>query len=146
VDVQPLHGLTDLEIIFSKLGACYCGCGGRAGHRRSLLGVGVAVVNALSDSLVVETTRAGRRYRMRYERGAAIGGLECTGAARFSGTLIRFVPDGSIFERSAELNRTRVIEQLHATAALVPGLSIHFADRRHPASFSTTFHCPSGLI
>src|SRR2546421_8121311 len=48
VDVQPPHELTHLEIIFTKLRACYCGCGRGAGQPRSLLNIGVAVVNALS--------------------------------------------------------------------------------------------------
>lgn len=141
VDLHEKSGQTLLELVFTTIAACYCGCTKRAGHRRSLYGFGVSLVNALSESLVVETTRDAVRYRMRFERGKVVGGLERVGAADGPGTRIRFLPDRSIFDPAADLDAERVREELHGLAALVPGLSLELvAD-----GSSTALRCPDGL-
>ncbi|HZU95269.1 MAG TPA: ATP-binding protein, partial [Planctomycetota bacterium] len=135
-------GIPALEVIFTKLGACICGCKEPPAHRHGGWGVGVAVVNALSEWLVVETTREGQRYRMRFERGVTVGGLERVGPAAVPGTCVHFRPAPTIFEPTAELRPSRIAERLGEIAALVPELSAELVDQ---SQAKRSFRCPGGL-
>ena len=142
---HPESGKTTLELVFTTLAACYCGCEGGAGHRRSLFGVGVSVINALSAWLSVETSREGKLYRMRFERGKAVSELECLGVSKAPGTRIHFLPDRSIFDADAEFDRGRLLEEFNGLAALAPGFVFELIDQRLSSVFAQKFHCPRGL-
>ncbi|MEZ0230018.1 MAG: hypothetical protein ACAI25_15445 [Planctomycetota bacterium] len=115
------------------------------GVRRSLFGMNVSLITALSESLVVETTDAGERYRMRFARGITEGELERLGPTKTSGTLIRFVPDRTIFESTARLDQTQLVEELSGLAGLIPGLALGLVDSRTSTPFAVSFSCPRGL-
>src|SRR5262245_9300650 len=66
-----------------------------------LHGVGVSVVNALSETLELEVWRNGQVYQQTYERGAPTGELEMTGTTKRRGTKITFKPDSQIFESTS---------------------------------------------
>ncbi|MBT3365716.1 MAG: DNA topoisomerase (ATP-hydrolyzing) subunit B [Nitrospina sp.] len=94
-----------------------------------LHGVGVSVVNALSESLSLEIKREGKTYNQKYSRGKPISKLEETGKTSSSGTKIIFNPDDEIFE---DLNfRFQILSnRLRELAFLNKGLKIHIHDER----------------
>ena len=99
-DVMPEQGLPALTVVLTKLHAG--GKFGGDGYKVSggLHGVGVSVVNALSEWLVAEVRRDGKVYRQEFSRGAPTTEMEVVGQAPKSdtGTTITFLPDTDIFE------------------------------------------------
>ncbi|KHE93552.1 MAG: DNA gyrase subunit B, partial [Candidatus Scalindua brodae] len=94
-----------------------------------LHGVGVSVVNALSEWLEVEVRRDGHMYVQRYERGETKTALEERGATKKRGTKIIFKPDSSIFE-TIELSYDIVKKRIRELAFLNKGLCINIIDER----------------
>ena len=93
VDVHPESGLNTLEVVLTKVHA-----GGKFDHDTykvsgGLHGVGVTVVNALSEWLEAEVRREGQVWRQDFRQGVADGPVRATGAAKTTGTKIRFLPD-----------------------------------------------------
>ncbi|MEI7632933.1 MAG: DNA topoisomerase (ATP-hydrolyzing) subunit B [bacterium] len=94
-----------------------------------LHGVGVSVVNALSEWLEVEVKRDGILWKQRYERGAPKTGLEKIGAARKTGTTVRFKADYKIFE-TVDFNYDTLANRLRELAFLNKGITITLQDER----------------
>ncbi len=103
VDLLP-YGISRLESVFTELLACDCGCDEPPGHREDDPGVGLAVVNALSAFLKVETTRDGIRYSMAFEKGVCTQPLTTLGTSSRAGTKLCFAPDRSLFDSSSVVN------------------------------------------
>src|SRR6478735_6846979 len=101
VDVMADQGLPALTVVLTKLHAG--GKFGGDGYKVSggLHGVGVSVVNALSERLVAEVHRDGRVYRQEFERGEPRGPMEVVGEAGETGTTISFLPDAEIFDETS---------------------------------------------
>src|SRR5215203_7213434 len=97
VDVMP-DGESALTTVLTKLHAG--GKFGGEGYKVSggLHGVGVSVVNALSEWLVAEVQRDGKVYRQEFARGEPTTELKKSGVAKDTGTTISFLPDGDVFE------------------------------------------------
>jgi len=98
VDIHPQYGRPALEIVMTVLHA-----GGKFDHESysfsgGLHGVGVSVVNALSEWLEVEVRRDGRIYWQRYVHGNVASDVQVKGTSEHTGTTVTFKPDGSIFE------------------------------------------------
>jgi DNA gyrase subunit B len=132
VDVMPEQGLPALTVVLTKLHAG--GKFGGEGYKVSggLHGVGVSVVNALSERLVAEVRRDGTLYRQEFERGAPIGDMETVGKMEKdepAGTTISFLPDAEIFEE-LEVDAAAVTQRLRETAFLTKGLHIKLVDER----------------
>jgi DNA gyrase subunit B len=108
-----------------------------------LHGVGISVVNALSEWLELEITRDGQSFRQRYERGERVTDLELVGPAEGSGTSVHFMPDSSIFDSEARLDYGRFARRLRQLAYLVAGLEISVDDQRE--ANSDRFHAEGGL-
>jgi len=116
-----------------------------------LHGVGVSVVNALSEKLEVEVARQGQLYRQVFARGVPKGGLEKLGkVANRRGTKIRFKPDAQIFGAKAAFDPQRVFKMARAKAYLFGGVEIRWtcdpalvAGKDIPAE--ATFHFAEGL-
>jgi DNA gyrase subunit B len=132
VDVMPEQGQSALTVVLTKLHAG--GKFGGEGYKVSggLHGVGVSVVNALSERLVAEVRRDGRMYRQEFERGQPLGDMEVVGKIgkdEPTGTTISFLPDSEIFE---ELNAdaATITQRLRETAFLTKGLHIKLVDER----------------
>lgn len=98
-----------------------------------LHGVGVSVVNALSEWLEVEVCKDGWRYRQRYERGFPVHPLEKCGPTDQVGTLVTFRPDDRIFE-TTEFSFDILSRRLRELAFLNSGLLITLSDERPEAS------------
>ncbi len=94
-----------------------------------LHGVGISVVNALSEWLEVEIFRNGRIYHQRYERGKKIVELKVTGKSKRTGTKITFRPDPKIFEE-INFENDIIIQRLRELAFLNRGTRITFKDLR----------------
>ena len=117
-----------------------------------LHGVGVSVVNALSDRLVVEVARERQLYRQTYSRGAPMGPLESVGAVQNRrGTTILFHPDAEIFGERAHLKPSTMYRLARSKAYLFRGVKIRWkcdpillADAEIPAE--DTLHFPNGLV
>lgn len=122
-------GKPAVEVVLTKLHA-----GGKFSNKAykvagGLHGVGVSVVNALSEWLEVWVKRNGRIYHMRFEKGKPVTGLEITGSSNETGTLIRFKPDEEIFE-TTEFRYDIVAQRLKELAYLTKGLKIRLIDER----------------
>ncbi|MBI3598681.1 MAG: DNA gyrase subunit B, partial [Nitrospirae bacterium] len=94
-----------------------------------LHGVGVSVVNALSEKLQLEIKREGIVYQQEYERGKPLFPLKVTGKSKRRGTTITFRPDPSIFEQ-VEFSYDTLSQRLRELAFLNKGLKIFIADER----------------
>ena len=131
VDVIEEQGLSALTVVLTKLHAG--GKFGGEGYKVSggLHGVGVSVVNALSERLVAEVRRDGKLYRQSFERGVPLGDVEVVGKTEKgeTGTTISFLPDAEIFE-DVDFSVTTLVQRLRETAFLTRGLRIILVDER----------------
>ncbi len=100
-----------------------------------LHGVGVSVVNALSEWLVIRVEQNGNVYEQRYERGKPVTELEIVGKSKKTGTMISFKADKEIFE-AVEYDYEVLQTRLRELAFLNKGLSIHLKDERTEMSDS----------
>ena len=94
-----------------------------------LHGVGISVVNALSESLDLEIRRDGHVWRQSYERGDPVGPLTQGEATADTGTIITFLPDGDIFEET-DYSFETLAQRLREMAFLTRGLRIELIDER----------------
>ena len=129
VDVMADQGRPALEVVLTKLHAG--GKFGGEGYKVSggLHGVGVSVVNALSEWLVAEVHRDGTVYRQEYERGVPKADMEVIGKTKETGTKISFLPDADIFEE-VEFSVETLVQRLRETAFLTKSLAIVLVDER----------------
>lgn len=117
-----------------------------------LHGVGVSVVNALSDLLEVEVARGRQLYRQRFTRGVPIGGLEKLGDVHNRrGTRVRFHPDADIFGKNAAFEPARIYRMARSKAYLFGGVNIRWScdpsliKDKDPTPAKAEFHFPGGL-
>ncbi|MET0560479.1 MAG: DNA topoisomerase (ATP-hydrolyzing) subunit B [Gaiellaceae bacterium] len=131
VDVISEQGLPALTVVLTKLHAG--GKFGGDGYKVSggLHGVGVSVVNALSEWLVAEVRRDGKVYRQEFARGEPTTDMTTVGVAAKdeSGTIISFLPDSEVFEET-EYDAATLLQRLRETAFLTRGLRIVLRDER----------------
>lgn len=153
VDPHPKYkNKSALEVIMTTLHA-----GGKFdskvyGTSGGLHGVGVSVVNALSEHLTVEVARGQRLYRQAFSRGQALGKLEDLGPVRNRrGTLVRFRPDPEIFKKNIRFEPERLFRIARSKAYLFGGVEIRWRcapERIGPAGMvpaEAVFHFPGGL-
>ncbi len=129
VDIHPTQKRPAVEVVLTTLHA-----GGKFDKKAysvsgGLHGVGVSVVNALSDFLEVEICRDGRRYFQRYEKGRPVCELEERGASDRTGTTVVFLPDESIFG-VIDYSFETLTQRLRELAFLNRGLRIKLRDKR----------------
>jgi DNA gyrase subunit B len=108
-----------------------------------LHGVGVSVVNALSEKLHLEISRDGHVWRQDYERGKPQGPLAEREATKETGTTLTFQPDSEVFEE-IEFDFETLAERLRETAFLTRGLKIELIDERGQTN-SVTFQYEGGI-
>jgi DNA gyrase subunit B len=131
VAIMEKEGRPAVEVVLTVLHAGgKFGDGGGYKVSGGLHGVGVSVVNALSERLHVEVRRDGHVWTQDYERGAPQGPLEKGATTSETGTTITFLPDGDIFENTARLEFSTLEQRLRETAFLTRGLKISITDER----------------
>ncbi|MCI4342071.1 MAG: DNA topoisomerase (ATP-hydrolyzing) subunit B [Thermoplasmata archaeon] len=142
VEIHPKYNRPALEIVLTVLHAgskfdrqAYKVSGG-------LHGVGLHVVNALSEWFEVKVRRGGKLYFQRYERGAPVSALSTLGPAEGTGTEQRFKPDTTVFETTV-FDKETVGRRLKELSFLNPQVAIHFKDERD--SSDETFHHSGGI-
>ncbi|MCB1874741.1 MAG: DNA topoisomerase IV subunit B [Chromatiales bacterium] len=129
VDIHPEEGIPGVELILTRLHA-----GGKFSNKNyqfsgGLHGVGVSVVNALSQHLEVWVRRGGKEYNIAFADGEKVSDLEEVGKVgrQNTGTRIRFWPNPKYFD-SRKFSIARLKHALRAKAVLCPGLTVRFAD------------------
>ncbi|HAV43556.1 TPA: DNA topoisomerase (ATP-hydrolyzing) subunit B [bacterium] len=127
VEPHPIHKRPAIEVVMTKLHA-----GGKFDSKSYIIsgglhGVGLSVVNALSEFLEVETTREGLVYYQKYSRGKPLEDLKQISGDRKRGTKIRFKPDKEIFKKT-ELSFDYISQRLREIAFLNKGLVIEIQD------------------
>ncbi len=109
-----------------------------------LHGVGVSVVNALSEWLRAEVCRDGGLYAQEYKRGKPLGKVKKIGACTQTGTKVLFVPDPEVFS-SRDFNEKRITDHLRQQAYLTKGVRITVIDRRGKVAHAHGFYFEGGL-
>jgi len=148
----PHKGKSAAEVVLTVLHAG--GKFGGEGYKVSggLHGVGVSVVNALSDRLKLEIDRGGKRYELEFQNGGKPQGkIQITGdtpaRGRKNGTSVTFWPDETIFaSEGTEFVARTVLERLQTMAFLNRGLEIVFKDERVGKGQNVTFQYKGGII
>src|SRR6266567_3492652 len=130
VDTHPKYGAPGVEIVLSRMHS-----GGKFERKMyrvsgGLHGVGLSVVNGLSEWLEVRVKRDGQEHRMRFARGKKASDLEVIGPAEGTGTIITFLPDAEVFE-SIEFDYNILATRLRELAFLNAGLRIIIVDKLH---------------
>src|SRR4051794_20171983 len=143
VDVMKDQGQPALTVVLTKLHAG--GKFGQGGYKVSggLHGVGVSVVNALSEWLVAEVQRDGKTYRQEFARGVPVTEMETTGISTETGTTISYLPDAEIFDE-LELSADTLKTRLREMAFLTKGLEVVLTDERAGGD-TVTFHYEGGI-
>ncbi len=136
-------GLSTLEVVMTILHAGGKFGGGGYQISSGLHGVGVSVVNALSEWCQVDVKRDGRLWRQRYERGVAVTGLLDLGPAEGTGTITSFLPDLSVME-TRDYSFDILAQRFREMAYLNRGLTISLRDER--TDREATFYFEGGLL
>ena len=129
VDIHPKFNVSALEVVMTKLHA-----GGKFDKESykvsgGLHGVGISVVNALSEKLIVAVYRNGKIWEQEYSRGAPLTKLKELGTSEKTGTSVRFYPDFTIMEKN-EFNFDYLSSRLRELAFLNAGVEITIKDER----------------
>lgn len=146
-DIHPEEKRSALEVVMTVLHA-----GGKFDKNTykvsgGLHGVGVSVVNALSEWLEVEVSRDGKVWFQKYHRGKPQGAVKTTGKAeaKKTGTKVSFLPDGQIFKNRVFKFET-LAERLRELAFLNPDVKLRIVDLREDQEQEETFHFKGGLV
>jgi DNA gyrase subunit B len=139
VDIQPQKGVPAIEVVFTILHAGGKFDGNGYTISGGLHGVGASVVNALSETLEVETYIDGKSYGMSFERGEIKSPLTALGKTKKTGTYIKFKPDFQVFE-TLEFDFDTLSKRFQETAFLTKGLMISLTDERSGQSVSYKYN------
>ena len=129
VEIHKEYGIPGVEVVMTKLHAGGKFDKGAYKVSGGLHGVGVSVVNALSEWLEVEIRRNGKRYFQRYERGNTATPLKEIGKADTTGTKVTFLPDKEIF-KDISIDKNHLKKRLQEIAFLNKNLKITFFDEK----------------
>ena len=145
VDIHPTEKIPGVELALTVLHA-----GGKFDRNSykvsgGLHGVGVSVVNALSERLVATVDRDGARHQMTFVRGQTTQKLTVIGMAAGTGTTISFKPDPQVFT-VLEFSWNTLADRLRQLAFLNGGLRISLTDERGDEPRSETFYYKGGLV
>ncbi|MCX8122582.1 MAG: DNA topoisomerase (ATP-hydrolyzing) subunit B [Spirochaetes bacterium] len=144
VDIHPVYKTSALEIVLTKLHS-----GGKFDNQAykvsgGLHGVGISVVNALSEYMEVEVYRDGRRYFQSYKRGVPTDKVKDIGETKKTGTRVLFKPDGEIFEET-EFHFETLSKRMRELAFLNSGIKITLKDLRGKGK-EHTFYYKGGIV
>ena len=143
VDIHKNTNLPAVTTVLTKLHA-----GGKFGSGSyqvsgGLHGVGISVVNALSEWLEVTVNRDGKIYQQKFKQGKPVNDLEIIGSAKKSGTKITYHPDAEIFD-DVQVNFDIIAHRLKELAFLNAGVEIELVDERN--NKTTSYRYDGGII
>ena len=143
--MHPTAGISTLEVVHTKLHAG--GKFGGDGYKVSggLHGVGVSVVNALSEKLIVHVYRDGKVFRQEYKKGIPVSEIEVVGESDGTGTTTEFYPDSSIFDATVYSFDT-LKSRLRELAFLNKGICIVLSDERVGKEKKMEFKYDGGIV
>ncbi|MDA0757878.1 MAG: DNA topoisomerase (ATP-hydrolyzing) subunit B [Bacteroidetes bacterium] len=130
VDIHKKEGISALEVVMTKIGA-----GGKFDKDSykvsgGLHGVGVSVVNALSDHLTAKVYREGKIWIQEYSKGKALYPVKTDGTTDKKGTEVTFKPDISIFKETQEFSYETLANRMRELSFLNKGIVISLTDKR----------------
>jgi len=149
VDMHKKEGISALEVVMTKIGA-----GGKFDKDSykvsgGLHGVGVSVVNALSEHMKSTVFRDGKIYEQEYERGKAMYPVKQVGETTKRGTMQTFYPDNTIFTQTTEFSYDTLSARMRELSFLNKGITITFTDKREKDEKGEykveVFHSDEGL-
>ena len=138
VDLHKKEGISALEVVMTKIGA-----GGKFDKDSykvsgGLHGVGVSVVNALSDQLKATVYRDGKIWEQEYERGKSLYPVKSVGETTERGTMVTFHPDIQIFTQTIEYSYETLANRMRELSFLNKGVTISIMDKRQKDEESET--------
>ncbi len=149
VDIHEKEGVSALEVVMTKIGAGGKFDKGSYKVSGGLHGVGVSVVNALSDHLLAKVFRDGKIWQQEYSRGKTLYPVKETGETDRTGTYVKFHPDPEIFQQTTEFDYDTLAARLRELAFLNKGITITLTDLRQKDEegrpVSETFYSEEGL-
>ena len=147
VGIHKGAGISAVEVVMTKLhaGGKFNEEGGAYKVSGGLHGVGAAVVNALSESMLVEVWQGGKVYQQSYKKGTPQAALQETGVTSKRGTQVTFKPDPEIFE-SLEYSIDTLATRLRELAFLNSGIRILLIDERLEPQKEFEFYYSGGLV
>ncbi|MCM4170102.1 DNA topoisomerase (ATP-hydrolyzing) subunit B [Arenibacter sp. TNZ] len=149
VDLHKKEGISALEVVMTKIGA-----GGKFDKDSykvsgGLHGVGVSVVNALSNHLRATVYRDGKIWEQEYERGKSLYPVKSIGESEDRGTEVTFHPDETIFTQTIEFSYETLANRMRELSFLNKGVTISLTDKREKDEkgdfLSETFYSDEGL-
>jgi DNA gyrase subunit B len=150
IPVKPIPGAKDrrpaVEVVLTVLHAGGKFGGGGYAISGGLHGVGVSVVNALSERLAIEVRRDGFTWSQAYQRGKPLGKLSKGKATTKTGTRVQFWPDPEIFVETMDFKFETLGERLRELAFLNKGVEITLVDEREDPVRKEVFKANGGLV
>ena len=149
VGMHEKEGVSALQVVMTKIGA-----GGKFDKDSykvsgGLHGVGVSCVNALSELLVATVHKEGKVWRQEYSQGKALYPVKTIGESDFTGTVVTFSPDKSIFKQTTEYSYETLATRMRELSYLNKGITISLTDKRNTDDegnfISEVFHSTEGL-
>ncbi len=149
VGIHKKEGVSALEVVMTKIGA-----GGKFDKDSykvsgGLHGVGVSCVNALSDHLTATVHKEGKIWQQEYKKGKTLYPVKTIGETDFTGTIVTFLPDRSIFTRTMEYNYETLGTRVRELSFLNKGITITLTDKRNKDDEGNytreTFYSDEGL-
>ncbi len=141
--IHPKTGKSTVETVLTVLHAGGKFGGGSYKVSGGLHGVGVSVVNALSEWLEVTVKHHGKVHFQRFQRGVPEFPLKEIGETEESGTIVRFKPDPEIFQETTEFDHTTLLNRLRELSFLNNNVTIQLIDERKGSE--QTFHYEGGI-
>lgn len=149
VGIHKKEGVSALQVVMTKIGA-----GGKFDKDSykvsgGLHGVGVSCVNALSDHLTATVHKEGKIWQQEYQRGKSLYPVKTIGETDFTGTIVTFLPDKSIFTQTTEYNYDTLATRLRELSYLNKGITVTLTDKRRKDdegnTITETFYSEEGL-
>jgi DNA gyrase subunit B len=146
VDIHPEQKISALELVLTKLHAGGKFGGEASGYKVSggLHGVGVSVVNALSDHLKAEVHKDGQIWVQEYKKGIPQGKVKAVGKTKKRGTIIAFHADATIFE-TIEFDLNTILDHLRQQSYLTAGIHVEIIDERGDTPSPYGFYFEGGV-